>query len=228
MKYQPKAVVFQGPSPNAIRWIGNEDGVAPYPCWSGVSEAQPDSPEGDPDGSIWRPGECDVPIRRGEWGWKPDQEDRVESVDHLMDLYCKSVGRNANLLLNSNPNRDGLIPEPDFTRYAEFGAEINRRFGKAVAETHGKGDKVTLDLPGPTTVDHVIASEDITEGQRVRRYALEGLIGGSWEKIAEGSSIGHKRIESFPPAEVTKIRLNCEDAVSMPIIKRLATFRVKH
>ncbi len=31
-KYQPHAMVFQGPSAT-IRWVGNEDGFAPYPLW---------------------------------------------------------------------------------------------------------------------------------------------------------------------------------------------------
>ncbi|MFR8358436.1 MAG: hypothetical protein ACLVEJ_24085 [Parabacteroides sp.] len=35
-KLQPNAIAFQGPygHPNLIRWVGNEEGVAPYPCWS--------------------------------------------------------------------------------------------------------------------------------------------------------------------------------------------------
>jgi hypothetical protein len=35
-KYQPNAIAFQGPYgyANNIRWVGNEDGVAPYPCWA--------------------------------------------------------------------------------------------------------------------------------------------------------------------------------------------------
>ena len=37
-KYQPKAMVFQGPSAT-IRWVGNEDGVAPYPCWNSIDKA---------------------------------------------------------------------------------------------------------------------------------------------------------------------------------------------
>jgi alpha-L-fucosidase len=35
-KYQPKSLAFQGPYgyENNIRWVGNENGVAPYPCWA--------------------------------------------------------------------------------------------------------------------------------------------------------------------------------------------------
>jgi alpha-L-fucosidase len=34
-RYQPNAMVFQGPAAT-IRWVGNEDGYAPYPCWNGI------------------------------------------------------------------------------------------------------------------------------------------------------------------------------------------------
>ena len=35
-RLQPRAILFQGPKDarNLIRWVGNERGVAPYPCWS--------------------------------------------------------------------------------------------------------------------------------------------------------------------------------------------------
>jgi len=41
-----------------------------------------------------------------------------------MDRYYRSVGHNCNLLLNANPDPDGLIPEPDRKRYQEFGDEV--------------------------------------------------------------------------------------------------------
>ena len=34
-KYAPNAVVFQGPQAS-IRWVGNEEGYAPYPAWNGA------------------------------------------------------------------------------------------------------------------------------------------------------------------------------------------------
>lgn len=40
-KYQPHAAVFQGPSAT-IRWVGNEDGFAPYPCWNGIEQSDAD------------------------------------------------------------------------------------------------------------------------------------------------------------------------------------------
>jgi len=75
-KLQPKAIVFQGPAAS-IRWIGNEDGVAPYPCWATVPDVRDYNGPGSPEGQKWLPGECDVPIRQGVWLWEPNTEDRL-------------------------------------------------------------------------------------------------------------------------------------------------------
>ncbi len=61
-----------------------------------------------------------------------------------------------------------------------------------------------LALAKPTVIDNVIIMEQITEGQRVRQYVLEGLVGDRWMELAHGQSIGHKRIERFRPIEVTQ------------------------
>ena len=91
-------------------------------------------------------------------------------------------------------------------RATGIGDEIRRRFGKSVAETSGRGDMLELALAKPTVIDNVVLMEQITEGHRVRQDALDGLVGGRWTGLAHGQSIGHKRIDRFPPIEVTKIR----------------------
>jgi alpha-L-fucosidase len=94
----------------------------PYPGTSGkdVSESLQ---HGDRDGTIWRPGESDVSIRPG-WFWHASQDSKVRSVENLVDLYFKSVGRNSLLLLNVPPNTKGLLSDPDVTRLAEFRAAL--------------------------------------------------------------------------------------------------------
>jgi alpha-L-fucosidase len=224
-KLQPKAIVFQGPAAS-IRWIGNEDGVAPYPCWATAPDVRDYNGPGSTDGQKWLPGECDVPIRQGVWLWEPDTENRLFPVDQLMDKYYRSVGHNCNLLLNANPDPDGLIPEPDMKRYKEFGDEIRRRFGQSIAETAGKGELVELALAKPTRVDHVITMEDILEGERVREYVVEGLAGDRWQELCRGTSIGHKKIDRFSPTEVSKVRWRCLKWVAEPRIRRLAVYAV--
>jgi alpha-L-fucosidase len=224
-RLQPRAIVFQGPAAS-IRWIGNEDGVAPYPCWATVPAGRDYNGPGTPDGSRWLPGECDVPVRRATWLWEPDTEDRLLTLDELVDKYYRSVGHNCNLLLNANPDPSGLIPEPDVKRYREFGDEIRRRFGTSLAETSGRGPVVGLRFKAPTRIDHVVIMEDIREGERIREYVVEGQMGGGWIELARGESIGHKKIDRFVPLTVGSVRLRALKSVAEPIIRRLAVFCV--
>jgi alpha-L-fucosidase len=222
-RLQPKAIVFQGPAAT-IRWIGNEDGVAPYPCWATAPAARDYNGPGVPGGTRWLPGECDVPIRRNVWIWEPKTESFLMSLDELMSRYERSVGHNCNLLLNANIDPDGLIPEQDAKRYEEFGAEIRRRYGKSLAETHGAGSELTLALPTPRRIDAVILQERIAEGERVRRYVVEAQVSGAWKEICSGQSIGHKRIQRFQPATTDRVRLRVLDSAGEPQIRRFALF----
>jgi alpha-L-fucosidase len=229
-KHAPKAMVFQGPHAT-IRWVGNEEGVAPYPAWNAVSTADPSrigvqtAADGDPDGDKWLPNECDGRIR-STWFWNTKNADTLKSVDALMDMYCKSVGRGAVLLLNNTPDTTGLIPEADAKRSAEFGAEIRRRFGKSLAETTGRGDIVEINFGRPTRIDHVVTMEDIRDGERVREYVIEGMIDGAWREITTGTAIGHKKIDLFEPAAVAKVRLRVTKLAAEPLIRKLAAYNV--
>ena len=230
-KHQPNAIVFQSPAPGGIRWIGNEKGVASYPCWGTVKKLN-DPGQGDPDGAVWNPGECDVPLPGHDWFWKgaariekPDAEAQQKTLNRLMDMYYKSVGRNCNLLLNATPDTTGLIPEEIVPHYANFGKEIRRRFAKPVAATRGEGSAVELVLRKPAPVDHVMIMEEIAHGERVRAYEVEGLMpGNKWLKLCEGSSIGHKRIQQFDRTEVAGIRFRATQSVATPKLRQLAVF----
>ena len=226
---QPQAMVFQSPA-STIRWIGNEDGVAGYPCWAtvpGVHEIESGAASrqhGDPNGSLWLPGECDVPMPGHYWDWKPDQPD-IEPLPKLMEIYYKSVGRNCNLLLNATVNADGLVPERNLKYYENFGKEIRRRFGRAVAETAGTGKGIRLTLPKERKINHVMIMEDIWQGERIRKYAVEGLVGpDDWAVLCEGESVGHKRIQEFESREVAEVRLIVSEAAGEPQVTRLAVF----
>ncbi len=133
-KLQPEAVIFSDAGPD-IRWVGNEHGFAGETNWATLrrDEFYPGTPEykqlteGHENGTHWVPAECDVSIRPG-WFYHPDQDDKVKSLNQLMDIYYKSVGRNAVLLLNVPPDRRGLIHENDAARLAEFRAVIDDTF----------------------------------------------------------------------------------------------------
>jgi len=224
----PNAIVFQGPFAN-IRWVGNEQGICPYPNWytvksedalSGVATAD----HSDPDGDIYMPVEVNTVPRYHYWFWSPTNHSSLRSLDEMMDIYYQSVGRGGLFLLNAAPDTTGLIPEMDMELYRNFGKEIKKRFGQSVAETSGKGSLVELQLESPALIDHAVIQEDIEMGQRVRRYIIEGLQGGKWLTLAAGFSVGQKRIEHFAPTRVEAVRLRVTEASYPPVIKRLAVF----
>jgi len=191
-------------------------------------DQKPGVGSGDPDGTVWSPGMADAPLRDHNWFWKPGQDQKVRSLRGLMDMYYRSVGHNCNLLLGEVVTSEGLVPAHDIQRLAEFGKEVRRRFGTAVAETGGKaGRSVELRLPRPGRINHVIVTEDVAQGERIRRYALEGLApGGEWRSLCEGQSIGHKRIQPFDAVDVAAVRLKTAEATAEPILRRLAVFNV--
>jgi alpha-L-fucosidase len=231
-KFQPHAMVFQGPAAT-IRWVGNEDGVAPNPCWNSIDRADArtgtaTSLNSDPDGDTWMPSEVDVSIRRPDWFWSTTNATKVLTPDQLLSVYYDSVGRGCQLLLNIPANRDGLLAEPDCASARAFGLEIQRRFAKPVAETSGTGSTITLTLPNPTRIDTVILQEDIAYGERIREYRLEfrsaGRSGDAWQPLGTGTSVGHKRIQPVPPAAIDALRLVTTQHVGTPILRALAVF----
>jgi len=187
-KYQPDAIAFQGPFgyENNIRWVGNEEGVAPYPCWaradsttsaSGVIEIK--GLNGNPSGLFWCPGESDFPLRlnssfQGGWFWHKDQDNKMRSLEELMDKYTKSVGRNTNMLLGIVIDDRGLVPDADEKRMDEFGKEVEKSFSKALAKTSGTGNVFELKLNSAQQINFVVIQEDISKGEQIRKYELSG------------------------------------------------------
>ena len=224
----PDAMVFQG-AHGTIRWVGNEAGYAPYPAWNGVRGENgrtgvATAAHGDPDGDMWLPLEVDTTIRDHYWMWERDTEGSLKSLEELMDVYYRSVGHGAVLLLNSNPDTYGLIPEADALRASELGAEIRRRFGAPLATTAGSATELLLNLGGPAAVDHVVIMEEISGGESVRGYVVEGHRDGGWQVLASGTAIGHGKIDFFPAAEVDKVRLRVTGSAHRPVFRKFAAF----
>lgn len=238
-KLQPQAVAFQGPfgHPNLVRWVGNEEGTAPYPCWStATATTNADGTKvikglnGDPDAPYWCPGESDFTLRKnssfqGGWFWREGEDDEIFTVDELMQKYVTSVGRNTNMLLGLVINDKGLVPDADVKRVEEYGEEIRRRFGHPDKTLSGNGYELLLPLDSPTWIDRIVLQEDIAYGERVLEYVLEGKQDGKWITLDSGSSIGHKHIHCFKPHKVDALKLKVKKAKAEP---RIASFAVYH
>jgi alpha-L-fucosidase len=229
-EYAPNAMVFQSKYAT-IRWVGQEQGYASDPAYNTVSRYDAISGiatqrHSDPDGDAWMPIEVDARLRK-DWGyWDDLSGNPIHSLDELMNMYYRSVGHGATLLINQAPNAAGRIIDEDMERMKEFGDEIRRRFSSPLAEGSGQGGTVELRLGGETAVDHVILMEDILFGERVRGYAIEGLTSAGWQRLHTGSAIGRKKIDYFDEVVVSAIRFVSISAVGEPLIRRIAAFHV--
>lgn len=242
-KYQKNIVFYHNSQRADIRWGGSETGTVPYPCWGTYPFPYSHSKNqeivfknnfhllktGDPEGGYYMPAMADAPLRgyagRHEWFWEPGDEAHIYPLDNLMDMYEKSVGRNATLILGVTPDDRGLVPEADSLRLAEFGAAIYERYGVPIKKVSGKGNIYCIRMDRPTHVTHLVIEEDIRYGERVRKYRIECLVDNNWKLLCEGSCIGHKRIERLQaPVEVTSVRLTIDDSLDVPVIKSFSVF----
>jgi alpha-L-fucosidase len=145
---QPNTLIFSDAGPD-IRWVGNERGFAGETNWSprdneGTFPGFADEKAlnvGDENGIVWLPAECDVSIRPG-WFYHANEDDKLKSVEQLMNIYYGSVGRNANLLLNIGVDRRGLVNENDERRLMEFKRARDEAFKENLAKGKIKATNV--------------------------------------------------------------------------------------
>ena len=226
---QPNAVILRYRSAlSDLRGVGDEDGTSPYPIWNVIRKGEgPKHPElVAPEAEGWYFCETDIPTRPS-WIWRPNTDQQLHSVDRLVKAYTDSIGHGANILINLTPDPRGLIPDAEVKRLADFGDELNRRFGSPIAKTDSRNGWTTpgvleLDLGRTARIAHVVLEEDLNNGQHVLQYAVDAKIGDQWKQVAQGESIGRKRIHRIePPISTAKLRLRVVKANAMPTMRLL-------
>lgn len=132
---QPNAVIFSDGGPD-VRWIGNEGGYAAETNWCtvkkgvfypGIGGVNDQLRTGHEDGERWIPSEVNTSIRPG-WFYHKQEDDKVKSLNRLIDNWYHSVGMNGNFLLNLPPDRRGLIHENDIKRLTELKKYLDDAF----------------------------------------------------------------------------------------------------
>lgn len=224
---QPHAVIMGGTQPD-IRWAGNEEGLAPYPLWNELKPGE-EAANYLPPGVVGRlVPEADV-FTRPSWFWTPGSDGEIASLERLMDIYRRSIGHGANLLVNLTPDRRGLMAEAEVARMTEFGAEIRCRYGQPLATVASEGcwrEGMTLELAWaqPAAVAAVEMEEDLRFGQRVAKYQIEAEVGGVWQTVATGQTIGRRRLELLDMIETRRLRLHIFETAPLPKLRRFAAF----
>lgn len=236
---QPNAITFQGDKlkkVNNLRWVGNEEGVAPKDCYCTTDElSQADGTEtdltdgkGSKFGSEWKPAECDMPLRkRNEWFYKDGQDYLVMRVKPLFQKYLKTVGRNTNLLLGIVVDRRGRVPDADVRALEKLGEKIKASFAAPLASAKGRANYLTLTFPEFTKINTAVLCEDLTNGHTVFAYKLEAHTKNGWKTVFDAEVIGHKRIAQFRTVSANQLRLIVTDGEKSAALQKFEAFRLK-
>ncbi|MGN0778649.1 MAG: alpha-L-fucosidase [Aristaeellaceae bacterium] len=201
---------------------------------------------------IWYPAEVDTSIRPG-WFWHASEDERVRPLEKLIDIYEKSVGGNATLLLNIPPTREGLIHANDVARLKELGAYIRRSYSDSLlvsaaltaddaAPGHAMDAVRTLDdtcyIPQkedgtaeitirweqPQSIRRLVMQEQILFSQRVERFAVDAWTDGAWCEVASGTVIGYKKIVALEGVCTTALRIRVLEARVAPTFKFIGVY----
>ncbi len=241
-RLQPDAVMFSDAGPD-VRWIGNERGAAGTTNWSTVDprivtvpgmsgdEVMRSLQDGDREGTVWRPGETDVSIRPG-WFHHPEEDEKVRTVDDLVQLYFTSVGRNSKLLLNVPPARDGLFQPADVTNLLAMRERLTALFAKnrvaaGSARWTPRGARTAVAevaLQRDANIGIIDLREDIAQGQRVAAYRVEINAGRGWREVARGTTIGYRKLERVSVGTIQRLRVTIEDAAEAPLPLRIGCY----
>jgi alpha-L-fucosidase len=202
---------------------------------------------------IWFPSEVDVSIRPG-WFYHQAEDSLVKSPEKLLDIYFSSVGRNSMLLLNFSPDKRGLIPENDIQHIRAMKAFIDSTFSENIAAnasissnspdknfsalTDNNNSTFWTTEKGTTTAtiefkfskeqkfDCVMLQENFRNGQRVESFEIQAEIDGKLARIAEGTTIGYKRLLRFNPIVTNRVQLVITAARDCPEISTFGLYKM--
>lgn len=249
----PKANIF---GREDLRWCGNEGGHTRDSEWNVVPYmANPDTLTwysdmmADPLGGReqlcegkylhYQPAEIDVSIRDG-WFWRDNTHQQTRTADNVFDIYERSVGGNAILLLNLPPDNQGRFPEKDLNTLEETGRRIRETYGidllegakcpKALLDndidTYIKvkdGEDFVVTLPEKRWINRIVLQEAIaTVGERTESFAVDAMIDGEWKEIATSTNIGHKRILRVNDIETDALRFRLLQSRAMVAISKMS------
>lgn len=259
---QPDALIFSDQGPD-IRWIGNEHGFAGETNWSTVNRdsitigkpgQEPYLNSGEAGGPDWIVGECDVSIRPG-WFYHPEEDDEVKTVEELVEIYLKSVGRNCTLLLNIPPDTTGQFHPTDTARLNAFSDTLATMFDDNLAtdatieasssETPNMGEEVldgqwdtywiaaeddtnpvlTLRYDAPISFHLLSVQENIPLGQRISKFEVSIYTDNDWQIIADETTVGYKRILPLGEVATDAVRIRFLEFSGPPAINEIGLYR---
>ena len=85
--------------------------------------------------------------------------------------------------------------------------------------------ELTITPTGTKTFNVIMFQEQIRDfGQRIAKFAVDVQTGGKWQQVAEGQTVGYKRICRFPEVTAEKVRIRILDSRDCPTIATVGLY----
>ena len=213
-KYQPDAVIFGSMGAAAYaeqRWVGNEAGFAGTTHYASINydmirtETVADMNRGIIGGEMYIPAEVDVSTRPG-WFYHEEQDSKVKSSRTLDDIWFKSVGRNAMMLLNFPPDKRGRLVDTDIKN----AVESNRRINKMLSVNYADNATLSADSTycSETGIENTVFNDNelfFATNEVKNKAVIDILLDGEYtynvlilgEKIELGERITSFKLEGY-------------------------------
>jgi alpha-L-fucosidase len=183
------------------------------------------------------------------------EDSLVKSPEKLFDIYLKSVGRGANLILNVPPDPRGLISPYDSAALMGF-AKLRREsfensvlikkhrieiyegtnepyspyYKDSVIFNPGKNYKIKslqISFEDEQMVNCLSLNERIQDGQQIKSFSIK-LYDKNFTVLYQNTyfTIGHQRILSFSAKKIKYIEVRILDAKQNPVISGIDVFHI--
>ncbi|WP_114781909.1 discoidin domain-containing protein [Botryobacter ruber] len=80
------------------------------------------------------------------------------------------------------------------------------------------------DMENPVEISAVELAEFMPLGQRVQAYKVEAQVDSDWKLLAEGTTIGKRKVHQFEPVVAWKVKLTIQKASSSPAISKMGLY----
>lgn len=222
-----------------VEHVGTEEGRACYPFWNALNTVDGTTSSvsktywwnydntGNPLGKYYRPHIACTTDALSSGGWMWSGPRNIQPLERRMQAYYETIGRGSGLIVNLTPDQRGLIPDNLVLAAKSLGDEIKRRFSNPIVSSKSNKPSQVIAFEGSRTFNHVIAMEDLKEGQEIAQYNIEAKVDGQWKTIVNGQTIGHKRIDQFEPVTATALRFTVTKTVAeTAIIRSISVYNI--
>lgn len=83
---------------------------------------------------------------------------------------------------------------------------------------------IEFEFKNPQKLQYVVMQEFIGLGQRVKSFNIDIFKNDKWERVANATTIGYKRIIRLEPVETAKLRINITASKACPVISNIEIY----